>query len=67
MTRQLRTLVQVLVAIATVVPSAVAALEAGGIHLNGAAISAVTGAAVVIVTAVQNALEDAGVLKDRRV
>lgn len=63
--RTLRTIFQVVVA----VPSAIAALAAAGVDVPvsvTAWVGGIVGALVVLVTAGQNAAEDAGVIKDRR-
>lgn len=58
--RVLRTVVQVLVALVAVLPATVAALAAVGVHVDGALLAALAGAAVLVVTAVQNGIEHAG-------
>jgi hypothetical protein len=66
MNRVIRTTLQVLLAVLVAVPAAVAALEAAGLQVNGAVLVGIAGAAVVIVSAVQNALEDSGALPPYR-
>lgn len=56
----LRTTVQVLVALAGVVPAIVAGLAAGGVHVDQAQLAALAAAAVLVVATVQNLLEHHG-------
>lgn len=53
-----RTARQVVVAVAVVVPLALVALAQAGVHVDGAPLVAVTGAALWFVAAVQNAYEN---------
>lgn len=61
-TRILRTLGQLLAAGVLIVPALVALLATVGVEVDGKAWAAVLAAAVVLVTTVQNALEQAGVI-----
>lgn len=58
-TRILRTVLQVLAALVVVLPAAVAFLGTVGVTVDGVALAGVLAAAVVLVTTVQNALEQA--------
>ncbi len=60
--RILRTILQVLAALVIVLPAVVAFLASVGIAVDGVGLAAVLAAAVVLVTTVQNALEQAGVI-----
>lgn len=60
--RILRTVLQVLAALVIVLPAVVAFLGTVGITVDGAALATVLAAAVVLVTTVQNALEQAGLI-----
>ncbi len=57
-----RTLVQVVVALAAIVPAVVAGLAAGGIHLDPAATGTLAALAVLVVTVAQNGLEAGGTI-----
>lgn len=61
-TRTLRTVLQVLTAAVIVLPAAVAFAAQLGYTIDGVGIAAVLAAAVVLVTTVQNALEQAGLI-----
>lgn len=61
-TRILRTLAQVLAAGVLIVPVLVAFLATVGVAVDGKAWAAVLAAAVILVTTVQNALEQAGII-----
>lgn len=61
-TRTLRTVLQVLTAAIVVLPAAVAFAGTLGATINGTALAAVLAAAVILVTTVQNALEQAGII-----
>ena len=61
-TRILRTLAQVLAAGVLIVPVLVAFLATVGVTVDGKAWAAVLAAAVILVTTVQNALEQAGII-----
>lgn len=66
MTRVIRTLIAVLVA----VPTAVGTLAAAGVPVPAEWVALITGSAgaiVVLVTAAWNGAEDKGVVKDRRI
>lgn len=58
----MRTIHQVLVALAGLAAGAVASLAAGGIHLDPAQITSILGALIVLVAAVQNLLEHRGTI-----
>jgi len=60
--RILRTILQVLAALVIVLPAVVAFLASVGITVDGVGLAAVLAAAVVLVTTVQNALGQAGVI-----
>lgn len=60
--RILRTILQVLAALVIVLPAIVAFLGTLGITVDGVGLAAVLAAAVVLVTTVQNALEQAGLI-----
>jgi hypothetical protein len=59
-----RTLVQVVVAVAALVPAVVAALAEGGIHVDTAGLTVITGFAVMVATTVQNLLEQRGTIPE---
>lgn len=61
--RFLRTVIQVLIAVAAVVPAFVVLMDQFGVHLDEVAIAATVAAATLFVTAVQNALEAQGFIK----
>ena len=61
-TRTLRTVLQVLTALVVVLPAAVAFAGSLGYTVDGAALAAVLAAAVILVTPVQNAREQAGLI-----
>lgn len=61
-TRTLRTVLQVLVALGLITPALVAFLAYVGVTVDGAWIGGLVAAATVLVTAVQNALERAGLI-----
>lgn len=58
----IRTALQAVIAVVAVVPAVVAALAQGGIHVDTAQLAAITGAAVLFVTTVQNLLEHKGAI-----
>lgn len=60
--RIVRTVVQIVVACAAVVPLVVTLLAEAGVAVDGARLVAVAGAAVALVTAAQNALEKGGLI-----
>lgn len=60
--RILRTVAQVLVALALITPALVAFLGYLGVHVDGAWLAGLVAAATVFVAAVQNALERAGLI-----
>ena len=61
-TRTLRTVLQVLTAALVVLPAAVAFADTLGVTIDGVGIAATLAAAVILVTTVQNALEQAGII-----
>lgn len=66
MNRIARTAIQLTLALCGVVPASVAILEENGIDVDTRGVVAIAGIATLVVTAVQNTLEDRGVIKDRR-
>lgn len=63
-TRILRTIGQVLAAAVIVLPAVVALLGTVGITVDGVGLAAVLAAAIVLVTTMQNALEQAGLIPE---
>lgn len=61
-TRVLRSLLQMLVAATIILPALVGFLSAAGVTVDGKAWAAVLAAAVILVTTVQNALEQSGII-----
>lgn len=58
----LRTVVQVLVALAAVVPAVVAGLASAGVHVDQAQLAAIASTAILVVSTLQNLLEHKGAL-----
>lgn len=61
-TRVLRTVLQVLTAAVVVLPAAVSFADSVGVTIDGVGIAATLAAAVILVTTLQNALEQAGLI-----